>query len=1110
LSTQTQPAPHINADYIEAQRYERSQDWKAACSTYLRLIFDQSPESTYANEALERITQESATVFARVCWGVALACQGLWRRSEDALSPLPDRPLNLSPKILDRWPAFKERTQDGLFPPWITLLRLIDRVLSLGYPAEALMMSQYALTYISDGRERALIYFEAGRLGILHHQVALGVGSMRSALSFEPSLRPQARQLVDQALIDQRVDGDDLEDLFLLRLNHVEDLEEWAYEIIESAPDHQRVNLANQLGVCAAHQVERFVPAYIFYQIAVEQIITSADLKSIVLQNLTHLILSGHLLTPEEMTHQQVTSAEITSYEQSFIKLLKSQRLYEDLERYLRDKAKLPLPAIMRVEALSACAHFASHLRGDFRTACELLFEAMTIDPQAVDLRGVIRAAREIENWEALDQLLSMQLHHTNSVKKKQALLRAQAQSRLTRGLHVPAYLALVGVLSLGSSSETEAELNQLLEESRAAQDIEAWLLRDEVEYENTGWTQEILAYRRHLSRHEAEGGAHDAVSFLTKALHRAPLSWEVAQALLEELDARDRMEDWVHQVLTANTTRWPIETRVPMIDRAIEYCRRTRSTFLPATLRKKAQWIADNYAAPEELFQLWRAYLEVAPSDRQALETFDPIARALGEWDELARRYEEALPLRTTGKLHLLELLAELYEHQIGDDERAERCWWAVLNLKPYHDRAGAKLALLLCQREAWREVHQLCQRWDPSPADLSTHMESQLRADLALKDLYASMLTWEHLEDRSTRQLFLPSLLELAEEVGDGPIVLKLLEEDLSYEGKWSKHLESAHHGMIDDSVDDLPPPLPLEDSLYDHEDSTAPNIDLEGLQGRHLERLKLKAKAITYLSPNPDALWAVTAWRAVRELHRYDPDALLALAELYASMGMREYLVEVIDDASEHLDRGDHYRRVVTFGALKLESRFEDAQEAFLNWLKIYEHVPMWRPQALTAIERVARRGGLWRYLKEFWFKLYEITDSQSIRYEAQLAQAQLYASHLNDWSRAYDCLIELERLRPRDPEIKALLNAITAPLGAWELATDYWRRWADQVLIGPVRSSWLIQTAEVYETRLERPEDARHLYQAALEIEGSGALVDHIHRLNERLSYGTTPD
>ena len=128
---------------------------------------------------------------------------------------------------------------------------------------------------------------------------------------------------------------------------------------------------------------------------------------------------------------------------------------------------------------------------------------------------------------------------------------------------------------------------------------------------------------------------------------------------------------------------------------------------------------------------------MDIEPQDREALEAFAQKATMLSQWKALANRYENALPLRQTGRVHLLELLAQLYTEHLEDEGQALISWLGILEIKPNHNRAGEQATLILNKQQKWEQVLSVCEQWKPADPFHPTFIESQLRAYLELGDL-------------------------------------------------------------------------------------------------------------------------------------------------------------------------------------------------------------------------------------------------------------------------------------------------------------------------------------------------------------------------------------
>ncbi len=1158
MSSGSSVVRHSNADEQEAQRAESSREWSRASEAHLRCLLAASDPSSGevlgALAGLRRAAEQGAGLAERARWGLGLALCARWSEAEAALAPLPDPPLNLSNNMTLRWPQIRAQREGDHLPSWSSLLRLIDRLVSMGFPSEALTLAERSPTLVSSEMKRAVVLFEAGRLGVLHRAVPRGVHLLRAAIDVQPNLRPLAREIVDGALRQQRADGADLAALIELRVSHVEDVVGWARGLIEGVPEPLRAPLARDLGACAERALGRGDVALIFYQIALAEAESSGAHTG---PSSTRGVARAEALSGVE----RLARGGLEGAQRALLDLFDAHGDLERAEDFLISRGRdLSAPAEERARHLLEAAQRAATSRSALDVSAALAEEATLLAPGVVDLRALIRQARSEEAWAPLDALLSLQLKHTSSTAKKQVLLRAQAQARRARGLEAAAYLALVGSLALGHTDAVELDLDLLLMSLSGREGVEGWLLREGAEGVS-GWVDDVLLYARHLARvrgqvelpyaegsstggetvddeaggepgggldEELDGGGREGgvgegaplsrrdedvvVEWLARAFNHAPHEWRLAEALLGALRELKRTEDWLEWVVSSPKSRWPAEARARLVGEAIAVSRELESAHLAPLLKQQAEVLQGAHAPPARLLEAWGAYLNMRPSDRRALEAFDEVARALGEWEALAARYEAAIPARATGRVHLFELLAELYERSLDRPEEAARCWREVLALHSAHERAGQWLTLRYLSLRDWGALLETCELWRPEPTTQPAWVEARLQAQVGLGQLHEALVSWAELPHDRTRQLFLPSLLALAESQCDGPAILLLLKADRSEDDDPLALTDplastSGELGSVDETV------------AYDELISEAEGLrravlarDARVERRPTVSRARLRARALTHYSPLVYTFEATQAWEALFAHTPDDAEAALALVELYSSSGRRVALRGVIHRVERWCERDDICAAVVR-GAQALEARFQEYAEAARCWRLVLDRSPLRAEQALAALARLASRGELWIELYEALGARVERARGYGERARALTEQAALCAGPLKRWELALEALAGLERLRPHSAEVRALYEEVVPPLGAWGALSERCRAWAEGERVGAARAERLSRVAELYEGRLSRLEEARYLYQLALgQSVGARAvaLSADIARLDARLSESTAPN
>jgi tetratricopeptide (TPR) repeat protein len=273
-------------------------------------------------------------------------------------------------------------------------------------------------------------------------------------------------------------------------------------------------------------------------------------------------------------------------------------------------------------------------------------------------------------------------------------------------------------------------------------------------------------------------------------------------------------------------------------------------------------------------------------------------------------------------------------------------------------------------------------------------------------------------------------------------------------------------------------------------EHVDSLEKRVALaEGRRAKVKALLDLAAMAHERLD---DDERAVEAYERVLELDPENAEAQRALEELYAQKQQWEPLVALLlekDDPSAF----EQVARIY-------EERIRDARAAFLVWLTVMRRDPT--PALLVEhLDRLATIADAWAELA---------VESEQLAAELAGAHPEAAASlyHLvGRWQRdrlanhdaAIASLDRALKLAPTDVDTLYELLDLLRSNGRWtDLAAVLRERAQHETAPGP-RSELYSELGDVYETRLDQPEEAIDYYQRALvdEPESMTALVA-LHR------------
>lgn len=1083
---------------------------------------------------------------------------GRWRETFRIIEERELQPRLLSESTMRRWDLLCERLRahfsqaevPGDSSPsavdWIVLLAALDLVAQQGYVGEAMMMCQHALDHLQQSVHQAIIHYEAGRIGVHHKRYASGALALRSALRLSPALSREISEVIDAVMSAPDALDDRYDDLISLRCVELplEQIEHWVVELADRA-DIARPAFVLWLGerlehlspisegVIGLREVMMRGAAFQCYAIAINESTSGEPLHIKSFDHLARLALARLGVPPpkeldaDEPTldtedsvepasvSEQVAQELVEEAESRLLIQLKDLQAFSLIELFLERKAHAHhLTRSERASAFNALAHIAFSARGSLREAVAFTWQGAQLSAREMKVSVFLKEAQQTDDWPSLERLLRVQLKLTLGHEKRRTLLRALAQGYRRDRKWIDAYDCLIeagwehlratesapeesdreSMYRLTLAEKSEREIASLLRVKGAALSIGEELAL-------AGQWADLM---RLIERLQVKGAV--ARDLLVRGV-QSPEAFRFAQPLLDLYRREERWDHWINLILSAPRESWTIDEWGPLIEDALSHSVDWVPELRTRLLKVRAEWLREEGAPLEKQSEAWRAYLDEHPADLSALEEFEQCAGQLDRWTDVAMAYERALPHRKTGKVRMLERLADIYEREVKSVEDTARSWRMLLDLSPSHEDAGSWLTLHYARQHDWYHVLLICALWSPKNEHHPVWIESKLRGHLGLEELSEAYFWWGQLTHIQRQLPFVRDLINLAARHKSGEHVLTLLHQ-----------LEHTFYDLLDISPPDSSATDSFEstsdtyagdvsgdvDSFTGSIDSTlSEQLDEEKVLQSPLERLKLKARALLWLSP-PDLIDAASAWAEVARECPRDREVMLNLARIYAQTHQRPPLLKLLNVIDEEREVVITHRQMIIESAISLETCFRDYTEAFKCWLALYEHSPSDRALCIATFERLAAQDAeLLPLLHDLYRILASHTPSKRLksRYLYRLAQScEEYPQH---WSTGYEALCDLIKLGGSQGwEASLRLAAFATPLARWREAAE---------VIASLKD-WRAKrlAAEIMETREGDHQEALRLYQEACQYcelakgaQAHGALHE-LQRSLERVS------
>jgi tetratricopeptide (TPR) repeat protein len=550
--------------------------------------------------------------------------------------------------------------------------------------------------------------------------------------------------------------------------------------------------------------------------------------------------------------------------------------------------------------------------------------------------------------------------------------LRALLTSRKGRALDSAARLALLYQISdldegvLGDETAAISDYVEILELDPGAhqafraldrlytaqekwRDLDALLERRAPHTTGESGTPES---RAHLSFRRAELASArldkpaQAVDLLEAALADEPRH-EGARKLLETLMKRPELRQRIARALEPlylADEAWPKLALVLGAQREA-----ASGADAAALLVRLAELQEEKLGARQLALTTWREALRLDPADARVRENVERLAELLGRPGDLAQAWEEALaaadPKNIDLRGELLEKVAELYEHELRDIEKARAAWRRLLELDPGHlataRPAAAALARLYEAAEEWPRLIDVLHRqaeWAQKPeerkellfrvgriqeeltvdpkAAIRTYREildgdPEDRAALdALERLHTAQNEWVELIDVLRRRLDLER---------DGRERRELLWRIAQLTEKQLQDVGDAlagYHAVLDEKTDDAAA-LDALARLYEREKRPVDLLDIlerqldlaESVNSPVAARVALRLRIATLLDGFGRRDQALERWAEILQLDDHHAEARAGLEKLLGDDELRLRAAEVLEphyQAAGELDK------------------------------------------------------------------------------------------------------------------------------------------------------------------------------------------------------------
>ncbi len=642
-----------------------------------------------------------------------------------------------------------------------------------------------------------------------------------------------------------------------------------------------------------------------------------------------------------------------------------------------------------------------------------------------------------------------------------------------------------------------------------------AQVLQQEAEYAST--PEDVLQYKFRLGvlNEQQLGDLDSAVETYKEIVAAAPERDDVVNRLQEIFDRGDRTLE-IAEILEPHYRMNEQWHKLDMLyGRQVT---RLESSEEAVALMHRAAEMAELKAGDLRSAFVWmQQALLRDPKHDHTLGEIERLGGELGQWNEVAVSYVRAIEVAPDdkSKIDLAFRLARIYDDELHDTERTEETYRYVLGLKPKNARAlreldriykesGAALALVDVLRRRLEITDDKEQR-----IELANRLGQTLSVTLGRHEeaveVYENIL-------RNDDVKHLPSIQALEgiyERAG------RYNELMATYEREIEAALGDAHQARVYSNMARL-----CEDQLHDRaraiqfwrrvldlrgEEPEALNAlgDLYALEGdwsNVVDVLDREAEVVD------DADWrlqifsdlatinfeklnqpqrAIDNWERVLDADPKRLDALLQIAQIHRSTSQWGDVVETLQrvvsspgDLADPAQVAQAYQQIgyVSYRELGLP---DDAIAAYRKVLEFDSH----DSDALNSLEYLYREKSDWEAAIEIMEMRLDTIESPEERIKQLLSIAEVWTTNMGKpegATSAYERILQIDRAQRY---ALSELEKIHRVQESWQLLADHYVRWAEAVSEPAERVKVLQNLAQVYDEKLNLPEQAYEALQIA---------------------------
>ena len=791
---------------------------------------------------------------------------------------------------------------------------------------------------------------------------------------------------LDLQLIDHLEDHDERYDKFLeiadVYLNNLQMIPEglgiYGRALCERPGDEECLNKIDEL----SEVIQDWSNNVVYYQNAYDVCQDDVIKQDLMLRRAQ--TFDVHLEDPENaekcyLTVLQFDPEHLVSLE-ALDRIYSAQERWQDLVAIIRREIPLVDSDEVRINLYMRLGAVLNDMLSDGDAAIEAYNEILNIDPSYWDALKSLEAIYEgREDWTSLDTVLDKEAAATEDDNQRVELWgkRAQLNSEILNKPDDAVDLWYQVIDFLGDNLTALQNLEVLFNRSERWTDV-ADVVERQVPLSTEDPELHLETYRKlgRIYRDKLEDDER-SIDFWRDAHGVEPTDLETLraiEALDEKLDNQDELAEILSKIL--QTGQLPYEEQL--------------------ACAVKLAGVLDNLGRVEETINTWLYVVQLDATQMQALNELERLYTSEGQWENVVNTLESKIAITDyiEDKIALYLQIADIWENQVGNIDKAAAAYQSILDLDSERESAFTSLEELYTNHEKWGEL-------------LNAYLE---RADIV--------------KDPQQRLGLLFKGAKIAEENMQQPEMAFNVLVQYAVPQYWKDETVYSEVQRLAEATNNW------EVLVAQYEDMIA-SADPNAADTFTLRR-QVATWYFDHLS-NGDA-----AWNHLQTILSVEPnhhEALDAMASIYEKLGNWEGMVSTLGQRLDSTTVTDE--RITIF--LKLGKAYEDKIGDVNQAIECYTQADKLsgeRLDVMKELERINELAENWGPLVEILERETKVIETPEENLPVRFKIGTVHENHLNNDEKAAESYAAVVAMDETNRDALIALERVDARLGRWE--------------------------------------------------------------------------